>query len=70
MQIANRKLQIANWSCIAALLALALAGCTSAVQSGHNTLLDSMDLVQMTDQMARSIVAWRSCTCTTLSTAA
>jgi len=34
-----------------------LAGCTSAVQSGHNTLLDSVDLQQMTDQMARSIAA-------------
>jgi hypothetical protein len=39
------------------LFAVILAGCTSAVQSGHNTLLDSVDLVQMTDQMARSIVA-------------
>ena len=40
------------------LLALiAISGCTNAVQSGHNTLLDSVDLVQMTDQMARSIVA-------------
>lgn len=36
---------------------LLAVGCTSAVQSGHNTLLDSVDLVQMTDQMARSIVA-------------
>lgn len=34
-----------------------VAGCTSAVESGHNTLLDSVDLQQMTDQMARSIVA-------------
>lgn len=39
------------------LFAVILAGCGSAVQSGHNTLLDSVDLVQMTDQMARSIVA-------------
>ena len=38
-------------------LALLLAGCTGATQSGHNTLLDSVDLVQMTDQMARSILA-------------
>ena len=38
-------------------LAITLCGCANAVQSGHNTLLDSMDLVQMTDQMARSIVS-------------
>jgi PBP1b-binding outer membrane lipoprotein LpoB len=57
MQIANCKLQIANGIRVTVLLALALSGCTSAVQSGHNTLLDSVDLVQMTDQMARSIVA-------------
>ena len=37
--------------------ALAAGGCASAVQGGHNTLLDSVDLKQMTDQMARSIVA-------------
>ena len=42
---------------IAACLLAFVAGCTSATQSGHNTLLDSVDLVQMTDQMARSIVA-------------
>jgi len=57
MQIANRKLQIANWTCVAPILAVTLSACTSAVQSGHNTLLDRVDLVQMTDQMARSIVA-------------
>lgn len=34
-----------------------LAGCTSAVESGHNTALDSVDLVAMTNQMAASIVA-------------
>jgi len=33
------------------------AGCTNAVESGHNTFLDSVDLQQMTDQMSRSIVA-------------
>ena len=38
-------------------LALVASGCASATQAGHNTLLDSVDLVQMTDQMARSIVA-------------
>ena len=31
-------------------------GCTSAVQSGHNTALDGTDLVRMTDDMARKIV--------------
>lgn len=39
------------------LLVLILTGCTNALQSGHNTLLDATDLQQMTDQMARSIVA-------------
>lgn len=33
----------------------AIAGCTSAVQNGHNTALDSVDLVKMTDLMAASI---------------
>ena len=32
-------------------------GCTSAVQSGRNTALDSVDLVKMTDDMATKIVA-------------
>jgi hypothetical protein len=30
-------------------------GCTNAIQSGHNTALDSVDLVQMTDDMAMQI---------------
>jgi len=34
-----------------------LGGCTSAVASGTNTALDSLDLEQMTDQMAASIIA-------------
>ena len=38
-------------------LLFSLGGCTNAVESGHNTFLDSVDLQQMTDQMARSIVA-------------
>jgi len=42
-------------TCVA--LAICVGGCASATQAGHNTLLDSVDLVQMTDQMARSIVA-------------
>jgi len=38
-------------------LMILLAGCTSAVQSGRNTALDSVDLVKMTDDMAMQIVA-------------
>ena len=34
-----------------------LLGCTNAVQSGHNTALDSVDLVKMTDDMAMKIIA-------------
>jgi hypothetical protein len=34
---------------------LFLFGCGSAVQSGHNTALDSLDLTQKTDRMAASI---------------
>jgi hypothetical protein len=33
------------------------SGCTSAVQSGHNTALDSVNLEEMTDQMAAGILA-------------
>ena len=41
-----------------ALLALVGAtGCTSAVQSGYSTALDGRDLVTMTDDMARKMVA-------------
>jgi hypothetical protein len=36
---------------------LLLAGCASAVQHGHSTALDSTNLVEMTDDMARKIVA-------------
>ncbi|HEX4796404.1 MAG TPA: hypothetical protein VH370_21625 [Humisphaera sp.] len=39
------------------LILLVAGGCTNAVQSGRNTALDSMDLTQMTDQMAASISA-------------
>ena len=42
----------------AAICLLPLAsGCTSAVQAGRNTALDSVDLVRMTDDMAMKIVA-------------
>jgi len=36
---------------------LFMVGCTSAVESGHNTALDAVDLQQMTDDMAAKIVA-------------
>jgi hypothetical protein len=39
------------------LVCAAASGCSSAVQSGHNTALDSVDLVQMTDDMAMKIAA-------------
>jgi hypothetical protein len=34
-----------------------LAGCTTAVEKGHNTALDSVDLLQMTDDMAMKMQA-------------
>ena len=34
-----------------------ISGCASAVQAGHNTALDAVDLVRMTDDMAAKIVA-------------
>ena len=34
-----------------------ISGCASAVAAGHNTALDSVDLVRMTDDMAARIVA-------------
>ena len=39
------------------LLSLSSAGCASAVQAGTNTALDGVDLVQMSDLMAASIMA-------------
>src|SRR5688500_8603546 len=39
------------------LLAPLTQGCASAVQAGHSTALDSVNLVEMTDDMARQIVA-------------
>jgi hypothetical protein len=38
-------------------LTLAAAGCGTAVSDGHNTALDGVDLVTMTDQMSASIIA-------------
>lgn len=40
-----------------AALCLLLFGCASAVQTGHSTALSGVDLVEMTDQMAASILA-------------
>ena len=42
---------------VCCLLFLAPLGCTTAVQSGRSTALDSTNLVEMTDDMARKIVA-------------
>lgn len=39
------------------LFCVGLLGCTSALESGHSTALDSMDLQTMTDQMAAGIIA-------------
>ena len=38
------------------LVPLLLTGCGNAVSSGHNTALDSVDLVKMTDDMAMKIM--------------
>jgi len=48
----------ATWVWLLAMSAL-VGGCSvsSAVSSGHNTALDSVDLVSMTDLMARSLAA-------------
>lgn len=37
------------------LAVLAFGGCKNAIESGHNTALDSVDLVKMTDDMAMQI---------------
>lgn len=57
---ARRVARRTPWVLLAALGAaapLAGAGCSSAVESGHNTALDSVNLIEMTDQMAASIAA-------------
>jgi hypothetical protein len=43
------------WRILLGLCALALFACKSATESGHNTALDSVDLVKMTDDMAMKI---------------
>jgi hypothetical protein len=46
------------WRSLAPLaLLLFISGCASAVAAGHNTALDRVDLVKMTDDMAARIVA-------------
>lgn len=45
------RVVVASW------FACSLIGCASAVSSGHNTALDSVDLVAMTGDMAGKIVA-------------
>src|SRR3954469_14841888 len=46
-----------SWRLLLIGVLLVSAGCSvsSAVSSGHNTALDSVDLITMTDQMAHSI---------------
>jgi hypothetical protein len=45
------------WSLGFGTWAFTLQGCANAVQHGHNTALDGVDLVRMTDDMAARIVA-------------
>src|SRR6476660_6453989 len=49
--------RVVCWAALLAPLAGFAGGCTSAVESGHNTALDSVNLEQMTDKMAASIAA-------------
>jgi hypothetical protein len=42
---------------LSSILIFATIGCASATQSGHNTALDSVDLVKMTDDMAMRIAS-------------
>ena len=55
----SRPLSLASffWLLASGFWLLQAPGCASAVQSGRNTALDSVDLVQMTDDMAKKIVA-------------
>src|SRR5688572_29053760 len=46
-----------SWRILALLALFFLPGCASAVAAGHNTALDGVDLVRMTDDMAARIVA-------------
>lgn len=42
---------------LSSIFILSIAGCASATQSGHNTALDSVDLVKMTDDMAMRLAS-------------
>jgi hypothetical protein len=57
LAIRNQESAISNRPCVALcwVLALLLAGCTSAVQSGQSTLLEGDDLIRVTDDMAAKI---------------
>lgn len=55
--MAVRVLRICLSLCLLLFVFCLGAGCSSAVASGHNTALDSADLVAMTDQMSASILA-------------
>jgi len=60
LRISNLRFQIFNLrlsAFICGSIFLLCSGCTSAVQSGTNTALSGVDLVQMTDDMAMKIVA-------------
>ncbi len=50
------SIRVHSWT-ILFLFVACLAGCSSAVSSGHNTALDSVDLVKMTDDMAAKIAS-------------
>ena len=54
-QISNFGFQISYLRLSACICGFILIGCTSAVQSGKNTALSGIDLVQMTDDMAMKI---------------
>src|SRR5436190_10521771 len=47
-----------NYLCLSVFIcgSICISGCSSAVQSGSNTALSGVDLVQMTDDMAMQIV--------------
>jgi hypothetical protein len=50
------SIRVHSWT-ILFLFVACLAGCSRAVSSGHNTALDSVDLVKMTDDMAAKIAS-------------
>ena len=58
-RLGTRWLPCAALVILGAAVAVGGAGCASAVEAGHNTALDSVDLEQMTDQMAANLAADR-----------